>query len=381
MTNRSNPLKIAFISWSRHVPRSRGIARALYAKDYYVEYMKGKGIVLVPLRYFLQSIKTWLVLRRERPEVVFVMNPPILLPLLVYLYSKFAKMHFLIDSHTGAFNGTWARFLFLHKYLSKRALTTVVTNDYLKQRVESWGARAIVLEDKLPDFPIQRCSNAGDRPTVCFISSFAQDEPLENVLLAAARLPGCVFYVTGRIPDRKRAKLLRDKPGNVVFTGFLAEERYIELLNAVDAIIVLVRNDHTMLCGAYEAVAVQKPLITSDWPVLKQYFCKGTLYVDNSPEEIERAVSEIPRKKAHLAAEMRELKKDLNSRWAKRTRELTISARNFGRALANSDLIGSLPSASACCKVERSRDQVLLLPRSFGASSRVCAGWCESSVP
>ena len=148
--------------------------------------MKDATFVFLPLRYFLQSIKTWLILRCERPQFVIVMNPPFLLPLMVYLYSKLAKVHFLIDSHTGAFVGKWALFLFLHKYLSRRALATIVTNDCLKQRVESWGARAIVLEDKLPDFPVLECSATLNRPSVCFISSFAEDEPLENVLVAAA---------------------------------------------------------------------------------------------------------------------------------------------------------------------------------------------------
>ena len=315
------PLKITFVSWARHVPRSKGIASALHARDYYVEYMKGTSLIFLPLRYLLQIVKTCVILFREKPRLVIVMNPPILLPFIVYLFTKFASARFVIDSHTGAFIGKWSLFLQVHKYLSRKALVTIVTNDYLKQRVESWGARAIVLEDKLPDFTIQRCSKALDRPSVCFISSFAQDEPLKNVLLAAAGVPGCVFYVTGQLPNRE-TKLLRDKPGNVVFTGFLAEEKYIELLNKVDAIMVLVTNDHTMLCGAYEAVAVQKPLITSDWPVLRRYFNRGTLYVDNSPQGIERAVSEVLLSKAQLAVEMRELKRTLSKQWTSRLKIL-----------------------------------------------------------
>ena len=77
--------------------------------------------------------------------------------------------------------------------------------------------------------------------------------------------------------------------------------------------MVLVKNNHTMLCGAYEAVAMEKPLITSDWPVLRSYFNRGTLYVDNSPEGIERAVSEVLVRKTQLAFEMKELKRTLRN--------------------------------------------------------------------
>jgi glycosyltransferase involved in cell wall biosynthesis len=317
------PRKITFLSWARHVPRSKGIASALHAKDYYIEYMKGTSLLFLPLRYLVQAVKTCIILFREKPRLVIAMNPPILLPLIVYLFTRFRSARYVIDSHTGAFIGKWSLFLQVHKYLARRALVTIVTNDHLKQSVDSWGARAIVLEDKLPDFPVQRWSRTLDRPSVCFISSFAQDEPLENVLLAAACVPDCLFYVTGRLPKRQ-TRLLRDKPANVVFTGFLAQEKYIELLNKVDAVMVLVTNDYTMLCGAYEAVAVQKPLITSDWPVLKQYFHSGTLYVDNSPKAIELAVSEVLEKQAHLAGEMKELKKELNHRWGSRLENLRL---------------------------------------------------------
>ena len=77
-----------------------------------------------------------------------------------------------------------------------------------------------------------------------------------------------------------------------------------------------------MLCGAYESVALEKPLITSDWAVLKKYFSKGTLYVDNSPESIMKAVKEMEARQNELRKEMKELKKQLIPQWEKKFKEL-----------------------------------------------------------
>jgi hypothetical protein len=103
-----------------------------------------------------------------------------------------------------------------------------------------------------------------------------------------------------------------------VLTGFLPEDEYVGLIKSVDVIIVLVKNDHTMLCGAYEAVAAEKPLVTSNWPVLKQYFSQGTLYVDNTPYEIERAVRKALEQRVDLHEEMKVLKAKLTKQWSDR---------------------------------------------------------------
>src|SRR5215831_7047932 len=103
------------ISWAKPVPRAEGIAKALGVHDFYVQRMKGAPVFLLPLRYLLQALETLRILRRERPKFIIATNPPIVLPLFIYLAARFLRAAFVIDSHTGAFDGKWERYLFLHR--------------------------------------------------------------------------------------------------------------------------------------------------------------------------------------------------------------------------------------------------------------------------
>lgn len=307
-------LEGVFISWMKDVPRSRGIAEALRVRDFYIESMKGVPLVLLPLRYLIQTLQTLAVLWRERPKLIITMNPPIVLPLIVYLAATLLGAEFIIDSHTTAITGKWRRVLFLHRFLSRRALVTLVTNDPLRREVASWGAAAMVLEDRLPRLHMQQVEKKSCPFSIGVLSARAEDEPFNAILAAAARLPAYQFFITGRI-GRQLAGRSKQLPGNVTLTGFLRGAEYVSLLNTVDALMVLDTEDFTMLCGAYEAVAVEKPLITSDWPVLREYFSLGTLYVNNTPESIQGAVKKAAQCQAQLRAEMGRLKNSLERRW------------------------------------------------------------------
>ena len=54
------------------------------------------------------------------------------------------------------------------------------------------------------------------------------------------------------------------KPDNVRLTGFLPDSDYVGLILASDAVIALTTMDHTMQRGAYEAVYLGRPVITSN---------------------------------------------------------------------------------------------------------------------
>ena len=70
-----------------------------------------------------------------------------------------------------------------------------------------------------------------------------------------------------------------------------------------------------MLSGAYEAVALEQPLIISDWMPLRRYFNKGTIYVKNSPNDIREAVMIAKSKKEELSTEMRSLRLEKIKEW------------------------------------------------------------------
>jgi hypothetical protein len=88
--------------------------------------------------------------------------------------------------------------------------------------------------------------------------------------------------------------------------------------------MVLTRQDHTMQLGGYEAIAVEKPLITSNWNVLKQYFFKGTLHTDNTPDDIREKLSSLLdiTTRERLSAEMKGLKLRRMGEWRKQAENL-----------------------------------------------------------
>jgi hypothetical protein len=84
----ANALDGVFISWAKTMPRTKGLATELGLHDYYIEYWKGRTRWLLPLRYLRQSLTTLAIIRRERPRLIIVTNPPILLPLIAWLVAR-----------------------------------------------------------------------------------------------------------------------------------------------------------------------------------------------------------------------------------------------------------------------------------------------------
>ena len=134
------------------------------------------------------------------------------------------------------------------------------------------------------------------------------------MLDAASQLPDMQFYITGD-KTRLERKFVNQKLQNVTMTGLLEYDVYLDLLQKVDAIIDLTTDDKTMLSGAYEAVALEQPLIISDWMPLRRYFNKGTIYVNNSPKDIIDAVMVARSKKKELSTEMRSLRLEKTKEW------------------------------------------------------------------
>jgi glycosyltransferase involved in cell wall biosynthesis len=154
---------------------------------------------------------------------------------------------------------------------------------------------------------------------VVVICSFSPDEPISEVLQASKMLPEIEFYITG---DYTRALERPDKKitPNVILTGYLNRNDYAALLRSADTIIALTKRDNTMLSGANEAFALSKPLITTGWPSLRNYFGTAAVYVSNhhTPEEIAEAVNEVGNKKTDLVKESKQLKNLRNKEWQDR---------------------------------------------------------------
>ena len=210
------------------------------------------------------------------------------------------------------------------RLIMKHASVNIVINkEQQNLLIQKYKIRPIVLEDPIPDFTdilLSAKKQEGYKIeqkaifNVAVISSFAYDEPLQIVFDAASQLPDVYFYITG---DKKNADedLLIKKPDNVIITGFLDYDTYVDLLRKVDVIMDLTTENTSMVAGAYEAVALEQPLILTNWIPLKRYFNKGTIYIDNSSDDIRKAVMVARTRKEELSKEMHQLKIERTKEW------------------------------------------------------------------
>ena len=200
----------------------------------------------------------------------------------------------------------------------QKANANIVTNIELqKLLITNYNIKPIILEDPVPDLAAELSRNRGYQVSsdgdevfkIAVISSFADDEPLEAVLKAAAELSDIKFFITGNTAKIYHGEICKKSP-NIIFTGFVHYDDYVHLIQQVDAIMDLTTSDRTMVAGAYEAVALGQPLITSNWNPLRRYFNKGTIHVDNTQNDIKRAIRIAQKRKEELKKEMRELRSE-----------------------------------------------------------------------
>jgi glycosyltransferase involved in cell wall biosynthesis len=318
-------VNMTFIAWTSYHRRSGLLAQHLGATIHHICRGRQGELVLAPLRYLAQARASWRVLRQERPDIVFVQNPPIFSVLVVSLYARRYKARYVIDSHTGTFlSPKWRWSLGLHHLLSHGALTTIVHNKSQEEIVKEWKCRYTVLADPLGDFPKGEPFHFDGQFNVAVVGSSFPDEPTDVMLEAARKLKGVCFYFTGDF-GRIDRRLLRKKPENCYFTGYLPDEQYVGLLRGADSVMVLTTRDHTLLCGAFEAVSLGTPLIISDWPILREYFSKGTVYIPNTVEGVCGGVRQAQGEPATLRRDILLLREELQAEWELRFRDLQSS--------------------------------------------------------
>ncbi len=285
-----------FVSWVRYTSRSLSFATGMDAENWFIV----PGARLGVLKYVPRFFVTFLRLCARRPASVFVMSPPYFAGLTVYLYCCLFRARYVLDAHTGAFDDPkWTRMMRLHRFLVQRAVFTIVTNNELALRVRDLGGKPIVLSDIPFSLPEAGYRVPAGQFNIVLVSTYASDEPIREVFEAVRGMEGAHVFVTG---DSRRApaELVAAKPDNVTLTGFLSENDYAGLLQSVDCFMVLTTRDFTMQRGGSEAITAGKPLITSNWPILREIFTSGTIHVDNSADAIRSAIQRVRDNQAYL---------------------------------------------------------------------------------
>jgi glycosyltransferase involved in cell wall biosynthesis len=311
-----NVHKRIWITWENQ-RRNRELSRAVRSRLF--ELKEIDEIKNPVKKYVLGLLRTTRILLAERPLLVFCQNPSLILSSFLVTIKRFARIKVVVDAHNaGLFpkEGTSYLLGLLSRYIQRKAELTIVTNEGLKAHVMKNRGRAFTLQDKIPDIPIPSPRKVGEEFNLLFICSYGEDEPYEVVFEAARRLgPEIRIYVTGDYIK----KVDRDSvPCNVTLLGYVSEDEYVDMLISVDATIDLTTRENCLVCGAYEAVAVEKPQILSDTKALRSYFRKGVVFAAHNAQAIADSVHRLILEQDRLKQETRELKQLLEDEWEER---------------------------------------------------------------
>jgi hypothetical protein len=314
--NENNDLatvKGVWITWEHQI-RNQGLSKAfgyiLYEIDLDSKYSLWK-------RYVLSILKTILIVFREKPGIVVVQNPSIFLGLLAVIIQPFFKYKLVMDAHNSGiypFNNKYQVLNHISRFLQRCVTVTIVTNQTLAEVVTNNGGRVCILPDVLPEVPAAlKKVHLDGRINIVFICSYHDDEPYMEVIQAARQFEDdTVFYITGNHKGRIRGDTLGS---NVRLTGFIPVIEYWSLLNSADIIMDLTTRENCLVCGAYESVALFKPMILSDTTATKEYFSIGAVYTKPTVTSIVDSVNEAIKKFKELSEQVQLLNRCLRSNW------------------------------------------------------------------
>jgi glycosyltransferase involved in cell wall biosynthesis len=291
--------------------RNRSLADAVGATLHELLY-SGNAIA----RYCVLTLRTLRVIRRAKPRVIYYQNPSLVLSALLATlkFLRVTRAKLVGDFHNAGVHPPAAGFLV--PWIVRNSDLVVVSNKNLEPAIQALGGRCLSMPDPIPTLhgsPATAAPTAA-RFAVFFICSWAPDEPIFEVLRAAqiiaSREPAVVMSITGR-PKLEKIGWTEPVPANVRLTGFLAETEFEQRLLDASVVLDLTTRADCMVCGAYEAVSAEVPMVLSDNEPTRSYFRKGALFTDNTAEsiaeELLRALANHTRLRADVIALKREL--------------------------------------------------------------------------
>jgi glycosyltransferase involved in cell wall biosynthesis len=310
--------RVLMVTWLDH-QRTRQLCAGL-GFDLAVMTTRYRGLA----RYLLLSARTLTLLWRLRPRVLIVQNPSMVLAALAVLLRTYFGFRLIVDAHNAAIapfaKRPWliAR---LSRWLLRKADLTLVTNRQLADIVVEQHGRPFILPDRIPVPPTVSGRRLRTEFTVALIATFAADEPIAEVF-EAVQGTDTVVYVTG--DHRKMSREAAAKvSANVEFCGFLPDTDYWTLLASVDAVVDLTRTQHCLVCGAYEALAIGKPMLLSRSSASVELFGESALYTDNNPTDIRQQLARLSAQAVPLRAAVASGRSRLQRSWRALATELT----------------------------------------------------------
>ena len=255
------------IGWMPHSQRSRTIAVQLGFELLLLGRPGFRRPWTAAITYPLLTARTLLLMARMRPRAIVVVAPPFVAPLIVLPLARLLRTRVAIDIHSGAvLDRRWRWSLPILRWTCRRADAAVTTLASLANRLPANGT-ILVIPDPLPEFRVNDTQprDPSARPRVVAVCGWGDDEPITALLDAVRGQPWDVV-LTGKSP------LGMPAPDNVRLTGFLDDDAYLLTLESAAVVVVLTTREETLLSGAWEALAVGRPLVVSATLSLRETF-------------------------------------------------------------------------------------------------------------
>jgi len=275
-------------------------------------------------KYLYGIFKTVRLILHTKPKLIFCQNPSLILALFLVLSKRFFCFLVCVDAHNaGLFPKEGDSVLLgkISKFVQKKTDITIVSNQGLVNVVEGNGGIPFVLPDKIPTIQVDGLKKLAGDANILFICTYSMDEPYELVFKVAKSFPrSTVFYVTG---DYKGKEIEPNElPENIILTGYISEKEYCQLLASVDLTLDLTTRENCLVCGAYESLAVGKPMILSDTDAIRKYFCKGAVYAQDDVIGLSEAIDFAFKNYDVLERDVKDLAGLLNTSWDEKRNHL-----------------------------------------------------------
>lgn len=279
----------AWITWETQV-RNRSMAALLNIPLHEIIVNRHRVI-----RYPILIFKTLHIIYKNDIRVLFVQNPSIVLSMLAVLLASIRNMKVIVDAHNSGvypLEGRSKVLAKIAKYIACKADAIIVSNSYLAAAVKLWDATPIVMPDPVPVLHSAKKINS-ERPYFFFICTWAADEPYLEIIEAAKLIPKDIdIYITGKYRNKLSQPQLNMLPPNIKLLGFVPEDDYVAYFSACLMAIDLTTRDNCLVCGAYEALSLEKPCIVSNSKINREIFSAGFIYTDNNAIAIAEAIKQ-----------------------------------------------------------------------------------------
>jgi glycosyltransferase involved in cell wall biosynthesis len=316
-------MKQLYVAWISFQRRQVSMAPHCGFELLFLPVDRRVGKIRKAFQYLRNSWRTLQALREMRADAVWVQLPqvPLMWVALIYraLFNRRAAI--IADCHNKMFRAPWSNFPMGVSWLKRCDIVLVHNDDVLRQAL-ALGVpmnKLSVVEDPPAHFEkTGECSVMKDipRPWLVFPASFGDDEPIKELLEAAAAVPESSFVITGNVKNCREQEVIASAPANVHFVGFLSRDDFDALITSCDAVVALTRFDGIQLSVCGEAVGAGKPMLLADTSTLRRLFPCGSIFVKaDDAAEIAWGAKKVVAAKGQLKEFVMLQRRDITRRW------------------------------------------------------------------